>query len=278
MRGEFYRSLGLEPSGPKSNRTSLAVLDYHPKARRLIVVDIESRIQGFEEVSADESLLESVQAATSSAEKMTGIGVHGPLSLPPALAGVGEKPGTKSINQEQIEWLETAWQKCLPRPKPFVSYLQRPCEIWLRYQTQEKFAIPEALGANSAPITARMQFLGPKLPEPLHEVFPKATFSRICHSLNMSKAIQRDYLDVEKGLRTRELFFESLSAKLPQLFIYDKDLETMILNISAFNAFLNGFMQHLVYKNQFEQAPKNFPHKASWIHIPKRTIKWDEVF
>ena len=94
----------------------------------------------------------------------------------------------------------------------------------------------------------------------------------------MSKAIQRDYLDVEKGLRTRELFFESLSAKLPQLFIYDKDLETMILNISAFNAFLNGFMQHLVYKNQFEQAPKNFPHKASWIHIPKRTIKWDEVF
>lgn len=275
MRGEFYRSLGLEPSGPKSHRTSLAVLDYHPKTRRLILVDVESRIQGFDEVSADESLLESIQLSLSSAEHITGIGVHGPLSLPPGFLTGGRNATTSNSG---TRWLEETWTKIQPRPRPLVPYLQRPCEVWLRYFTPEKFQVPEALGSNAAPITARLQFLKNRLPGPAHEVYPKATFSRICRSLGMSKAIQRDYLDLERGTRTRELFFDSFVKKLPQVFIYDKDLETMILSISAFNGFLNAFMQHLIYKKVFEAPPKSFPKGSTWIYYPKSVIRWEDVF
>jgi hypothetical protein len=288
MAGEFYRSLGLELSGPKSDRSAMAVMDYHPKTQKLILVDIQTELGPQENQSADEALYTNIQLMSLESRHITGLAIHGPISLPPGFemggksvkntAGPKKGPPGYSAQNQQIEWMFQVWKRIHPQPKPFVPYLQRPCEIFLRYMMPEKFQIPDGLGANSAPIAARLNFLKPYLAMPLQEVFPKASVSRLVTSLGMSRAVFRDYLDMERGIHTRELFFESLSKKLPQIFLYEKDLEMCIVHISAFNAFVSALTQHLIFRKQCDLPPKNFPRSASWIYVPKRQIKWSEVF
>jgi hypothetical protein len=282
MSAEFYRSLGLELSGPKNDRSALAVLDYHPKTQKLILVDIETPLSGINDLSSDETLYTALQLMTLESKNLTGLSVHGPLSLPPGFETKSHLPKKGpphfSAQNAQIEWMFQTWKKLHPQPKPFVPYIQRPAEIYLRHLTPEKFQIPDALGANFAPITARLQFLKPYLPTPLNEVFPKATMSRLVTSLGLSRAIYRDYLDIERGLETREIFFENLAKKLPQIFFYEKDIDTCVTNIAAFNAFLSALTQHLWFKEQTEKAPKSFPKNATWIHLPKRSVRWNDVF
>jgi hypothetical protein len=170
------------------------------------------------------------------------------------------------------------WSKLKKRPRPFLPYLQRAAELWLRYATPEEFLIPDALGSNAAPLAARLYFLRPHLPEPIYEVFPRATVSRIVSSLGLPKTLSRDYSDLERGLYTREQFFAQLGKKLPQIFIYEKDLETLILHLSAFHAFIDALTQHLIRTHQVEVPPKHFPRNATWIYIPKLHIDWNQVF
>jgi hypothetical protein len=274
--------MGLELSGPKNDRSTLAVMDYHPKTQKLILVDVQTPLENESHLNSDETLYSNIQLMCLESKNITGLCVHGPISLPPAfqtqeLASTKGPPKYSSKNS-QIEWMFQVWKKLNPKPKPFVPYLQRPLEIYFKYFTPEKFLIPDAMGANFAPIAARLQFLKPFLPKPLNETFPKASMSRLVTSLGLSRNIFRDYLDVEKGLYTREIFFEHLAKKLPQIFLYEKDLELCISNISAFNAFLSALTQHLWHREQCELPPKSFPKTATWLTIPRRNVRWNEVF
>jgi hypothetical protein len=269
MLGDFQRSLGLEIAGAKNDRTALAVVDFYPKTRRLVVSDVEPKLKGHHIVSADEALLDSVAESHKTAGVFTGIGIHGPISLPPAFM---------QKRDSEIRWMNDTWKRIKPHPRPFVPYLQRSAEIWLRYLTPEKFLISDGMGSNSAPHTARLQFLTPQLPGPLHEVFPRATMSRLISSLGLPKALTRNYTDFDKGLSAREDFFEAIGKKLPQVFIYERDLDKMITSINCFNAFLCALTQHLIYRKQCEVAPRGFPRGAAWIHIPRPDVHWDQAF
>ena len=277
MSGEFHRALGLELSGAKNDRTALVSLDFYPKTKRLILSDLESKITGVDEISADETLVELISAQVESAPHFSGIGVHGPTSLPPYLETKDARFPQKS-SHPQVRWMNETWKKLRPRPRPFVPYLQRPAEIWLRYFTPEKFQMPDALGSNSAPLAARLHFLSQHLPEPVCEVFPKATLSRVISSLGLAKSIVRDHADLERGISTREQFFTQLVKKIPQIFIYEKDLDFMILNINAFYAFLAALTQHLLFRRQCESPPKSFPKSATWVYLPTQNIQWETVF
>lgn len=282
MATEFYRSLGLEVTGPKNDRTSIAVLDFYPKTERLILVDLEIQLSGFDDTTSDEMVVKTFDSFIKEAPSYTGCGVHAPLTLPPllqaAIANDEAQPFALKNKNAEIVWMIELWKRLRPRPRPFVPYLERAAELYLRYMTREKFQVSEAMGANLAPISARIQFLKNHLPGPLHEVHPRATLSRVISSLGMPKTLIRDFTDLERGIYTREQIFVQLSKKIPQLFIYEKDLELMVLNINCFNAFLCALMQHLIFKEQQELAPKNFPKAAGWIHLPKTAINWNTVF
>ncbi len=272
MSVDFYRSLGLELAGAKSDRTALAILDYYPKSQRLILVDVNSSLHETDEENGDEVLIAALnKAAECKKGRLTGISISAPMSLPPfflGAQGVGES-----------KWLKRIWTHLkTPKPKPFLNYLQRPAEVYLKYLSPENFEIPEALGSNMAPLTARVQFLEKNLPQTAIETYPKGVVRRICSNLGLAKNLARYYTDFDKGLPYREDFILQMLHNLPQIFMYDRDMEKITFQLNHFHAFFAAFNQHLYYAKQTEKPPQDFPKKAAWIHIPAQEINWDKVF
>lgn len=283
MSKKFHRCVGLELAGAKSRRSSLVVLDYYPDKSRLVLTDVQEGLRedtGAELLSPDELLIAKLTEIKKAASHFAGLGVHGPLSFPTALdAAQGKKIalGLKTKDPES-QWLFETWQKLDPQPRPFVPYLQRPCEVWLRYCTQEKFLVSEAFGANAAPLAARLRVLKPYLPQPIYESVPRAIMSRVTHSLGMPKWIAAQYSDVEKGVKSREEFLAQWLKRFPQVFIYDHDHDSLVTHLACFNAFLSALNQFLHLKEYCENPPRTFPKRAAWIPIPRTVIPWEKLF
>lgn len=277
MESLFYRSLGLELSGPRTQRTTIAVLDHYPQSQRLVLSDLITPESGSDD--PDQSLKNHFTDLVA-VSHYTGCGVHAPLSLPPVL-----EYGKKVLSSSQIarlpevKWMDEMWKKIKDRPPSFVPYLHRPAEVWLRYKSVERFGDVMSFATNGAALAARALYLKHQLAaDPLHEMFPRAIVKRLTESLEMRPFVYKRYSDLEHGLSAREDFLMQLSIKLPQIFLYDKDVEKMILNLSHFHAFLCALMQHMVHKGEYEHRPKGYPTKATWIHIPRLHINWDKVF
>lgn len=229
----------------------------------------------------DTALILSHQELTKGIKHYTGCGVHAPLSFPPALEASHLKQKAASLLKKnpEVKWMHEMWAKIKDRPAPFVPYLHRPAEVWMRYKSIERFGDVMSFSTNGAPLAARMKYLRPLLGDAkLNEVFPRAVVKRISDSLGMRQFVSKRYSDLEHGITAREDFLMNLSMKFPQLFIYEKDVEKMILNLSHFHAFVCALMQHMIHKEEFEHAPKGFPAKATWIHVPRIHINWDKVF
>lgn len=275
MESLFYRSLGLELSGPRTQRTTIAVLDHYPQSQRLVLVDLINPENGSDD--ADESLKSAIHELVQQ-KRVTGCSVHAPLSLPPALEIQKKIFSPAQVSRlPEVKWMNEMWKKIKDRPSPFVAYLHRPAEVWLRYKAIERFGDVMSFATNGAALAARMQYLKHQLPAELFEVFPRAIVKRISESLEMRQFVQRRYSDIEHGIAAREEFLMQLNLKLPQLFLYDKDVEKMILNINHFHAFLCALMQHMIHRGEFEHKPKGYPAKATWIHIPRLHINWDKL-
>jgi hypothetical protein len=270
MNRDFRRSLGLELAGGKSARSAVAVLDHFPKSQRLILSElVTTKLVPQGDASSDDKLLESLSSLAAAGKSFQGLAVHGPLTLPPSL-----RPGNRDAD---LRWMTRLWESLDPRPRPFASYLQRPVEVWLRHKTPEGFPISDALGSNAAPLAARLQFLSRKLPKPLFEVFPRASVVRLVKSLGLPKTLAARHADLEKGVAAREEIFSQLLKKLPQVFIYDGDLESMILHIHHFHAFVSAVTGHMAAAGMTETPPRGFPKGAGWIELPRSDIDWGKV-
>ena len=269
----FKRMIGLELAGPHAQRTALVVLDFYPHMRRLVVSQVLTQLGAHENFSSDEHLLHSLKELYSEVHEddFMGICTQAPLSLPPFFR---ETP----IRNKEERWLNELWDKTKPKPNPFVPYLNRPIDVWLRYFTPEKFLVSEAMGANFAPLTSRALFLKERLPEKFFECSPRATMSRLVQSLELSRYWPKLYSDVERGMGVRQDFFERLFQKLPQFFGYEGDIETLIVEISSFQAFLSALSLFLHTQDQCDKAPEGFPSSASWILLPRQRIRWEEIF
>jgi hypothetical protein len=267
--GKAYRSVGLELSGSRNQRTCFAVLDFYPKSHRLILSELKSELGPRAHKTGDQVLLETLAELAGERFEITGISSTVPISLPPFFQ-------TKLVYDEQTDWV-TANLERAENPKPFIPYLQRPVEFWLRYFAKERFQIGDALGSNLAPLTARLKFLEPSLQSRLSESFIRGTLIRILPSLNLKKELTDDYSDLEKGLQIREQIIKRLSDSLPQLFIYDWDLEKLILELHSFHAFLAALNQHLDFLGLCEERPKNYPKSATWVALPERNLRWEDA-
>ena len=104
MRKDFNTSryLGLELSGAKSNKTTLASIEYYPKEKKVFLLDTYDRVAFDREnesgpTTGDEALLALLSELVQGVAK---IGVNVPLDLPPCTTCI--KKSNRGIG---IVWL-----------------------------------------------------------------------------------------------------------------------------------------------------------------------------
>lgn len=281
LRELGYRSYGLELTGPRVARSSIATLDYYPKSKRLMLADLcmpgdansENPTDDLDQALID--YFEKQKSGNKAFASKLHLVCNAPLSFPPLFS---KKMGASTQNvNEEIEWMQNVWRKLKPRPKPFLDYVHRPIEIYLRHQCPERFAFADSLGSNQVLLAARMLKLKEHLPTKIKESFPKASFIRICKTLKTRSFVWTNYNSLIDGLDARKDFLNALQKKLPELFIFDESFELMVLHLHAFHAFVLALTGHLEFKEACERIPPNYPKKSHWMLLPKQTIDWDRI-
>lgn len=266
-----YRSIGLDLSGSRNQKTCVAVLDFYPKGHRIILSELKTDLGPKSEMSGDDALLGFLEDLVDPKFKVAGVATTAPVSLPPFFLSA-------AICQEQIAWVDSLLPKTERVQKPFISYLQRPVEFWLRYLSKERFAnVGDAFGSNWAPLTARLAFLKTQIKTEFTEIFFRGALLRILPSLGLKKELVDEYNDLENGLKTRDLIVRKLCDALPQLFIYDGDVDRLILDLPCFHAFVAAICQHLDLQNLCDEKPRGLPASATWVLIPQRNLRWSDA-
>ena len=269
----FRRHIGLELAGPHSERSAIVVLDEYPASERLVISQVESGLGASETRTSDEHLCDLLKDLARPPEggEFLGIATQAPLSLPPFFKADEDK-------RTETRWLSDLWARTKPKPRPFLPYLNRPLDVWMRYFTPERFQVPEAMGSNMAPLAARLQALKPFMTPLVQECFPRASLARIVSGNGLNRFWPKLYTDVEKGILIREDFLQRMLQICPQIFVYDGDLETLIVDLPSFQAFLSALSLFLHQKGQCDPRPESFPQSASWLLLPRQKIRWEELF
>lgn len=270
-----FRSYGLELTGPRVPRSTVAVLDYYPKSRRLILSDLIA--PGGDTDDLDQAMLEyfAEQSKDTSLLKRSLLATNAPLNFPPLLSK--RMGGSPANYKEEVAWMEETWEKLRPRPRRFLDYVHRPVEIYLRHLCPERFAFADAIGSNQALLTARFMKLREDLKIKTIECSPRASFQRICKTLRARSFILKSYSSLADGLEARKDFMNLLQKRLPELFIFEESLESLILHLHSFHAFIMALTLHLDHKGYCEKAPPYFPKKSQWTLLPRQQIDWDKV-
>lgn len=253
-------------SGGKNARTVIAVVDYYPEPNKLILSQLVESIKSEEEVSADDILLESLKAL-----KPEIIAVDVPLSLPRCVTCQLKCPGVSSCKQSHIKWFWKYFRENREKKKTlklFTPYTQRPVEAWMSQLEEEAFHPSDALGANVAPLSARMQFLLRRMPGvKVIEVFPKLSLWRI----GLQHSIMKRYLRFHKhsvdGDKARLHILNKLVDQ-GALFLYHQDMAKLIQNGHGFDSLICALTAQLEFLGKTEARPKDFPQEDSWIAIP----------
>jgi hypothetical protein len=276
---EAKRYLGLELAGAKNQKTSLAALEFYPKEKKIFLLDIFDRIAAQENETGDEALLEVIQEVGEETAKM---GVNVALELPPCIACTRKTcPLPNHCTVPSVKWMRETTRKSSrsasshgARIKEFTPYTQRPIELWIRYQLMPKlpdahrFEIDETLGGNRAPLSARMHFLKRQLANiSLVEVSPKLSVAILAQRLSLHRRIVPTYRHLEDGVHSREEILTHL-AKTFEIFIYERDMQKLAQNLTAFDAFICAFTALLSDQNLCTKNPKEFPISSGWIHHP----------
>ncbi len=273
---ETKRFLGLELAGAKNQKTSLAVLEFYPKERKIFLLDIFDRIAGHEGQTGDDAVLEVIREECSGA---TRLGVNVALELPPCTHCSRKTcPLPSHCSVTSVKWMRDSARKTSKdqdRPKDFTPYTQRPVELWIRNQVLPTlpsycaFEVDETLGGNRAPLSARMNFLKRHLSDiTLVEIWPKLTIAVLASQLNIPKRTVSSYRRLEDGAYFREEIL-ILLAKTYEIFIYDRDMRKLAQSLTAFDAFICAFTALLSEQALCETTPKGFPATSGWIQYPQ---------
>lgn len=286
------RVLGLELSGAKNARTALAVLEHYPRERKVFVLDIHEGIgpdwngppdgASGSGGNSDTALLEVIGEAIRSGAALSqkpSLGVNAPLSLPPCIECTRKTcPLPEKCTVPEVRWMREVTRKgarAVARPhrlKPFTPYTQRPVELWLKYQVVPKLSEPpevdEAMGGNRAALAARMHFLKRHLGGlDCMEVWPKLSVAMIAPHLHLHRRTLGSYRHLENGVHAREEILEAI-VKHRGVFIYERDLRKLALNLAAFDAFFCAYTAVLDAMGKTVKKPSGFPARESWVHYP----------
>ncbi len=281
------RYLGLDLSGAKNAKTTIAVLEYYPKERKIFVLDVHAGIGADENHSSDEVLIQTI---TDHADEHPDLkmGINVPLTLPPCIHCPRKTcPLPEACTVPDVRWMRTSRSPKAAKGKKttskrnarikeyFTPYTQRPVELWLKNEVLPKlppkirFEIDETLGGNKAPLTGRMHFLKFHLAKyEKHEVLPKLTIALLMPYLKLSHRTLSDYRQLDEGVHARETILARMSESL-DIFIYDRDIKKITQNINAFDAFISAYTVLLYDRNECVAPPRSFPANSGWVRYPK---------
>ena len=265
------RYLGLELSGAKNAKTTLATLEYYPKENKVFLLDVHTGIGADATKDSDTVLVETLLDHAEGHPNFK-IGVNVPLTLPPCLNCTKKNCAQEGCSAPEVKWMRTI--KTAKSKKFFTPYTQRPVELWLKHEVisklpeKIKFEIDETMGGNKAPLTARMHYLQRHLHKfEIHEVLPKLTVALLMPSLKTTIKLLQNYRKMEEGAEARQIILEKMCDKY-DIFIYDRDMKKLTQNLNAFDAFLCAFTILLFDRNECVNPPKGFPVASGWIQYP----------
>ncbi|GEM_PF-1428041 len=286
-RDNVKRVFGLSLGGARSDRTCLTVIDFYQRDEKsnekAFVVDVFEGIGQSGELDGDEALLKIVNESLME-RPATLLAVDAPLTLPPCFVGCADTcEGYQKCKRPTVKWMRNQFLKARQKNrgiKGFTPYLQRPVDIYFRYQfTDKELFKDDTLGANYAPQAARMQYLKQRwLPGgskknnfELIEVWPKLVLFCLQKELKLTRKEATGYRNVEQGAGIREKLLETLSDRY-HIFVYERDASKLLSSVPAFDSFICAFvaLQYSLgrvvdFKHELNQKEIL---KTGWIELP----------
>lgn len=264
---------GLAIGGSKSDKTSLASIEYYPEQNKIFLHEIVDKIKNEGELSADTQIVELM---SRSEFKFNTVALNAPLTAPPCVTCKLKCPGVESCKVSSVSWMWDHYHRQVLQKKNhklFSPYTERWVDHFLSTDLEEPIPFIQALGANTAPLWARTQFLIKRIQSPKIEVNTKLSLWRIGNSLHVAKSHLRFHKhQIDGDFSRRALIHELVARNLA--FFYEQDIRILVENVQAFDAFLCALTAVLKFKGQCEGRPKTTPQKAGWIEIPKVDIIW----
>lgn len=207
----------------------------------------------------------------SSGSNVDSLSVDHPWQVPQCLRCQLKCPGYETCDQPQIRWFWLQFEKEKKRKKTFkifTPYTQRCVETIIALQLETPFEISHALGANSAPLLARAQFLHRRTPQVKWlEVFPPLSVWRLGRHLKMKRSDLKSYRKSAVGEACRRQILDNLQ-KHDVVFLYKEDVQAMVQSVHAFDAFICAYTGFLKAVQQTEKRPLSFPEGEDWIEFP----------
>ena len=280
-REKSQRILGLELGGGKSGRTSLVLLEYYPKDKKVFVSERVPNVAATATRYGDEVLLDHLRKL-----KPARIGVNAPLSLPPCVrCRYPECGGYRECSYAPVRWMhEEAVRAKIPVLKHPTPYTQRPVDVFLRTRVQPRYGIDlfieESLGAGRAPLAARMQYLQSQIGKKLFlETSPRLALVGIADWYGVTARELRRYRLPEDGVEHRRHILvklqEDLTAfGLPQLFLYEAEAQEIAESLPCFQALLSGFMVVCADAGFLRDRDPDFEKSWSFVAIPRPRAEW----
>lgn len=268
---KLVRFAGVSLGGGKTDRTSVAILDYFPAQKRVFLRSLREKVSGRtkpgDEITADEVLLNILNEEE---KELAIIAFDVPLTLPVSIQG------TAKDEEKVLAWMRKQHDRRSKDKRPnkmFTPYTERAAEIYIANELEEPFHPPHALGSNAAPLAARAHYLKKRLNQTLIETYPKLTLWRVGQALQMPKSHLRFHRHAVDSDEARHYILKALIEK-EITFVYQQDLKSMVEHNPAFEAFLCALTAFLHYRGQTEKRPRDFPKSEAWIEFPVESIKW----
>lgn len=264
------RFIGVSLGGAKSFRTNVAVLECYPgrgsQPDKIFLKSIESNLRNKSDKTSDQQILEILHREKNVETVVFDV----PLTLPKALRCDRRCPGYEVCDCAEVSWLRDHYERRnqKSRPKKALSpYTQRSCDVFLATELEEKFNVPDVLGANLAPLTARAVYLKNKVKWDCQETFTRAAVWRIGRNLQVNKSYLRLYKHAVTGGEHRDIILKSIEESFT--FVYDQDRKVLVKNPGGFEAFICSLMGYFKYKGFLQKRPKGFPRASAWPLLPE---------
>ncbi len=264
--------LGLSLGGGKTDKACLAVIEYFggTSSRKVFLAKLIDKIKSDIEISADLKIFEHIQQYRSRSKSLC---LDVALNLPLCLRCKLDCPGFEACNEPHIRWMWSNFEKRFKSKKPkrlFTPYTQRSADMYALSELEEPFFVSHAMGANSAPLMARAQFITRRIVDlEILEVLSNVSIWRLGAVLGVGRTHLKRYNSAVSGAESRQIILAKLSQKAG-IFFYEQDLRVLIASNQAFEAFIAAYVGFLKYNNLTEPRPASFPEREDWLLFPKQ--------
>ncbi len=259
---------GLTLGGGKGRKTSLTILEYYVKEKKLFLSELHDGIEETQKISADSQIIKILD---KHGPQLHTIGMDAPLGMPKCLRCRLKCPGHEKCTEPEIKWMWKLHRKKAPSKRPnkiFTPYTERCVEQYIQHELGPELAPDHAFGSNRAPLSARGLYLKRRIKQGrLIEVLPRLSVWRLGLNMGLRKNHLLLYKQLARGPAIRQTFLDQWSEE-GLSFIYHRDFKLMVKDAFAFDSFICAYTAYLKYRGLCEPKPKDFPRSESWIAFP----------